>query len=231
MRKKTILVIEDDDELRQQMALYLEDNEYRVIRASDAQALDQILAEQNVDVIVLDLGLPGEGGLSICRRLDAGSRPGILVVSAAGEETDRIIGLELGADDYLPKPFSPRELLARIKAMIRRHGALKQGSSRASGIYRFAGFTYDIEKRRVLSPSGVVIALTMGECHLLSALVCSTDGTVSRERLQAADDGMGRATDIVVSRLRKKFENHGASGIILTHRGKGYRLGCEVTIL
>ncbi|ADU14329.1 response regulator [Asticcacaulis excentricus] len=230
MSKNNILVVEDDDELRQQMALYLEDNGYSVIRAPDAQALDQILAEQNVDVIVLDLGLPGEGGLSVCRRLDARLRPGILVVSAAGEETDRIIGLELGADDYLPKPFSPRELLARIKAMIRRHSALRQGSSRDDGIYRFAGFTYEAGKRRLLSPSGVVIALTMGECHLLSALLVSADGTVSRERLQVADDGMGRATDIVVSRLRKKFENHGASGIILTSRGKGYRLGCQVTI-
>ncbi len=227
MEGKTVLVVDDDDELREQISDYLTQNGLAVRTAADARAMDTVLADVAIDVIVLDLGLPGEDGLSICKRLDRTHGPGILMASAAGDETDRVLGLELGADDYLAKPFSPRELLARVRAMIRRRDALLSGRVRRGQVYHFAGFTYDPARRQLHAPSGAAILLTLGEANLLNLLLSSPNQTFSRDDLNAVDAG-GRGVDIVVSRLRKKLEVHGGGLLIRTARGAGYRLDGKV---
>ncbi len=228
MEGKTVLIVDDDDELRRQISDYLSENGLCVHAAADARAMDKVLAATPIDVIVLDLSLPGEDGLSICKRLDRATGPGILMASAAGDETDRVIGLELGADDYLPKPFSPRELLARVRAMIRRRDALLGGQVRRGQVYRFADFTYDPARRQLRAPQGVAILITLGEANLLNLLLSAPGKTFSRDDLNALDAG-GRGADIVVSRLRKKLEAHGGGALIRTERGAGYRLDGKVT--
>ena len=155
-----VLVVDDDTQLREQVVAYLTEHGFQVHAAADARQMDSALAAAPIDLVVLDLMLPGEDGLSICRRLSAEGGPAIIMVSAMGEEIDRVLGLELGADDYLAKPCSPRELLARVRAVFRRLEEVRGGAPRKGKAYQFPGFVVDALRRQRKSPGGATILLT-----------------------------------------------------------------------
>ncbi|MFT4076184.1 MAG: response regulator [Asticcacaulis sp.] len=225
-----ILVVDDDPELRQHVAEYLSENGFTVQAAENGTAMDKALAVHMFDVVVLDLMMPGEDGLSICKRLNGINGPGIIMVSASGAEVDRVLGLELGADDYLAKPFSPRELLARVRALVRRRENAALGGLRRGEVFTFSDFTYDPVKRQLRAPSGVMVLLTLSEALLLGLLLSQARTVLSREALQAVEvsGGTGRSVDIVISRLRKKLEMNGGGNLIRTERGQGYILEAQV---
>jgi len=228
--ERHLLIVDDDDQLRDQISRYLGDNGYIVHAAANAAAMDVELSHHPIDLIVLDVSMPGEDGLSVCRRLNRSGGPAVIMASAAGEETDRVVGLELGADDYLPKPFSPRELLARVRAVLRRRDDIGGGLRRGQ-VYRFAEFSFDPARRQLRSPAGAMILLTAGEGALLTALLAKPRMPLTREDLNAVESpgSAGRGVDIAVSRLRRKLEAHGGGDILRTQRGQGYLLDCVVT--
>jgi two-component system OmpR family response regulator len=186
--------------------------------------MDREIAVERPALVVLDLMLPGEDGLTICRRLSASGRIPVVMLSALGEETDRIVGLELGADDYLPKPCNPRELLARVRAVLRR----RQGSAPAfGGCYQFAGWSFDTRRRELRSPGGVGMALSAGEFRLLSAFLERPLRVLTRDQLLDLARGpdaevYDRAIDVQVSRLRKKLTGEDGGDLIVTVRSEGY---------
>jgi two-component system OmpR family response regulator len=207
-----ILVVEDDREISALVARYLRANECRVSVADDGRAMDRVLAESRIDLIVLDLMLPGEDGLSLCRRLRASSAIPIVMLTAKGEDIDRIIGLEMGADDYLPKPFNPRELLARVRAVLRRGTADRpQTEEGVAQFLSFAGWKLQPGLRELSNPDGAKVALTGAEFDLLHAF-CERPGRVlSRDQLLDLTQGRAagpfeRSVDVLVSRLRQKME-------------------------
>jgi two-component system OmpR family response regulator len=223
-----VLVVEDDVEIGALVARYLRSNEYRVSVVTDGVGMDGLLAESRVDLIVLDLMLPGEDGLSLCRRLRGTSQVPIIMLTARGEDIDRIIGLEMGADDYLAKPFNPRELLARIKAVLRRSAQTESVPRRAHSKLSFEGWQLDCSSRQLHDPAGVRISLTGAEFDLLLAF-CEHDGIVlTRDQLMDLTHGraMGpfdRSIDVLVSRLRQKIERNTRSPeFIQTIRSGGY---------
>lgn len=229
-----VLVVDDDASLRAEIAGYLVEHGLAVIEAADAAQMTRRLADQPVDLILLDVMMPGEDGLHACRRLADKGGPPILMMSAMGEPTDRIIGLELGADDYLAKPFVPRELLARIKALLRRKsGAASPGED---GGYGFAGFTLDVVRRQLRSPTGVAVILTAGEFSLLCAFLEHPRRVLSREQLLEYARGhdaevYDRAVDVQLSRLRRKLHSGALEDVIKTYRGAGYMLDAHVARL
>lgn len=223
-----IIVVDDDPSVREATAEYLESHGYRVRTAANAVALEGALAERPADLVILDVMMPGEDGLSICRRLTPKASP-VLIISALGGTTDRIVGLELGASDYLPKPFDPRELLARVRAVLRRRTA--GGDDRR--IFAFEGWSFDIETGRLYDPKQEPVDLTAGEMLLLRAFVERPGLLLSRERLLELTKGpdpepFDRAIDLAVSRLRRKLESGGGREMIETVRGIGYRLQPQV---
>jgi two-component system OmpR family response regulator len=223
-----IIVVDDDRSVRDAAAEYLESHGYRVRTAGNAAALDSALAERSADLVILDVMMPGEDGLSICRRLMPNGPP-VLIVSALGGTTDRIVGLELGASDYLPKPFDPRELLARVRAVLRR----RSGEADDRLIFSFESWSFDTEAGRVFDPEGKPVDLTAGEMLLLRAFVERPGLLLSRERLLELTKGpdpepFDRAIDLAVSRLRRKLEAGGGRGMIETVRGIGYRFQPQV---
>ena len=229
-----ILIVEDDREISALIARYLRGNECRVTLAGDGREMDRALADARVDLIVLDLMLPGEDGLSLCRRLRANSAIPILMLTAKSEEIDRIIGLEIGADDYLAKPFNPRELLARIRAILRRASAEapdEEGVRR----FHFAGWVLDVSLRQVLSPEGARIAITGAEFDLLHALCLRPGRVLSRDQLLDLTQGRAagpfeRSIDVLISRVRQKVERDSRNPeIIRTIRSGGYLFTPEVT--
>ena len=229
-----VLVVEDDVGLRDEVADYLSRNGFVAHLASDAQELDSILATTLVDLIVLDLMLPGENGLSICRRIAAPGGPAIIIMSAMGEEVDRVVGLELGADDYVAKPVSPRELLARIRAVLRRRDSAPVGQ-KAGMVYHFAGFQLDMARRQLRAPTGVLVLLTPGEFSLLSAFLDNPGRVLSRDSLVEQvcgedADVFDRAIDVQLSRLRSKLKVHGGATLIRTVRGSGYICDAQVSL-
>ncbi len=230
MEPDLIYVTDDDPGIRELVAEYLSVQGYAVETAADAAALDALLARRLPDLLVLDWMLPGEDGLSIARRLRA--QPGfppILMLSARGEDIDRIIGLEVGADDYLPKPFNPRELLARIRAVLRRrHENLpSQASIAAAKTFAFGPFVVNLDARS-LTRDGCEIALTGGEYELLEIFVGHANRALSRDWLMDQlrgfeRDPFDRSIDVRVNRLRKKIEDDPARpAYIRTQRGQGY---------
>jgi two-component system OmpR family response regulator len=229
-----VLLVEDDDVLRSEMAGYLSAQGYAVRQAGSASDARQALGAKPADVVVLDVNLPGEDGLSLCRQLSRPDGPAILMLSAMGEPIDRILGLELGADDYVVKPILPRELLARIKALLRRRGA--GGRNGAKGMVQvFAGFRLDIAARRLTAPNGMLLLLTPGELTVLSALVDNARSVVSREDLLTLMRGetaetVGRGVDLHISRLRRKIEAQSDQELIKTYRGMGYLLDAKVSV-
>ncbi len=229
-----ILVVEDDSGLRDEVVEYLSRNGFEAHTATDAQQLDSVLAATPVDLIVLDVMLPGENGLSICRRIASPSGPAIIIMSAMGEEVDRVVGLELGADDYLAKPVSPRELLARIRAVLRRRDTAPVGQ-KAGMVYHFAGFQLDMARRQLRAPTGVVVLLTPGEFSLLTAFLDNPGRVLSRDTLVEQvcgedADVFDRAIDVQLSRLRSKLKVHGGATLIRTVRGSGYICDAQVTL-
>ncbi|MCI3131099.1 response regulator [Phenylobacterium aquaticum] len=181
-----VLLVDDDLGLRTQIGGYLAENGLRVLTAADAAEMDEVLATHSVNLIVLDLNLPGEGGLSICRRLAVRRSPAVIIASAAGEEFDRVLGLEIGADDYLAKPFSPRELLARVRSVLRRGAESAKGARTRQVVYHFAGFIYEPSRRQLRAPSGTNVVLTLGEAGLLGAMLEAPGRILSREELLGA---------------------------------------------
>jgi two-component system, OmpR family, phosphate regulon response regulator OmpR len=220
-----LLVVDDDPDLRGLLARYLGEQGFRVSSVADGAAMDAWLARERPDLVILDLMLPGEDGLSIARRLRAGSRVPIIVLSARGEDVDRIVGLEIGADDYLAKPFNPRELLARIRAVLRRRHATVTESERP--IVEFGRYRLDTQRHR-LTRDGADVALTAGEFALLQVLAEHPNRVLSRDRLIELLKGydrspFDRSIDVRVTRLRRKIEDDPAAPRFLrTIWGEGY---------
>jgi two-component system OmpR family response regulator len=231
-----ILVIDDDREIRDLLAKFLERQRFRVTAARDAREARRVWPNGHFQLVVLDLMLPGEGGLDFARWLRTHSSVPIVMLTALGEETDRIIGLELGADDYLSKPFNPRELLARIRAVLRRAGEHSgQPEDQPVRGLHFAGWTLEPTRRRLLNPDGAEVPLTGGEYDLLVALVDRANKVLTRDMLLDLLRGrqagpFDRAIDVAISRLRRKLEDDGRHAqLIKTVRGGGYVLAAEVT--
>jgi two-component system OmpR family response regulator len=239
-RTPHLLVVDDDREIRSLVAQFLTKHGFRVTGVRDGAEMMRTLDGARVDLIVLDLMLPGEDGLSLCRRLRATPQTAqtpVIMLTAMGEETDRIVGLEMGADDYLAKPFSPRELLARIKAVLRRVSAPPvAGAPVAAGtVLRFEGWSLDITKRELRSPDGVLVQLSAGEYDLLVAFVEHPQRVLTRDQLLDLARGRSavpfdRSVDVQVSRLRRKIEPDPAEPtLIKTVRGGGYLFTPAVT--
>ncbi len=230
-----ILVIDDDREIRDLLARYLERQHFRVTAVRDAREARRIWPTTTFQMVVLDLMLPGEGGLEFARWLRAESDIPLLMLTALGEENDRIIGLELGADDYLTKPFNPRELLARMRAVLRRSSEAGESRESPSKTLHFAGWTLESARRRLLNPDGAEVPLTGGEYDLLVALLDRANKVLTRDMLLDLLRGrqagpFDRAIDVAISRLRRKLEDDGRHAqLIKTVRGGGYVLAAEVT--
>jgi two-component system OmpR family response regulator len=230
-----ILVVDDDREIRELLGRFLERQRLRVTMARDGKEARRAFLNGHFQLVVLDLMMPGEGGLEIARWLRTESRVPIIMLTAMVEETDRIIGLELGADDYVTKPFNPRELLARIRAVLRRTGdADERSPDRAVKSYGFSGWLLETARRRLLDPAGVEVALTGGEYDLLVALLERPNRVLTRDMLLDLLRGrqagpFDRAIDVAVSRLRRKLEDDGRHAqLIKTVRGGGYVLSSPV---
>ncbi|MBN3814407.1 response regulator transcription factor [Paraburkholderia sp. Ac-20347] len=241
-----ILVVDDDPAIRELIAAYLGENGMRVSEAASGKAMSAALAEQAIDLVILDLRMPGEDGIEIARRIRVQSALPIIVVSGLREEADRVMALELGADDYLTKPFSSRELLARVRALLRRAnaasavlasasastvaGAARQADARA---YRFAGWELNIGTRKLTSPRGEVVPLTNGEFSLLHAFLAAPGCVLAREQLLEASrlyaDVYDRSIDVQILRLRRKIEAvPSRPEFIKTERGAGYVFAAPV---
>lgn len=230
-----ILVVDDDREIRELLARFLEKHRLRITAVRDAREARRAWTNGHYQMVVLDLMLPGENGLDFARWLRTQSDVPVVMLTAMGEETDRIIGLELGADDYVPKPFNPRELLARIRAVLRRAGdPADRRSDTSSRSMQFAGWTLEPARRRLLNPEGVEVALTGGEYDLLLALVERANRVLTRDMLLDLLRGrqagpFDRAIDVAISRLRRKLEDNGRNAqLIKTVRGGGYVLAATV---
>ncbi|OQY49648.1 MAG: DNA-binding response regulator [Candidatus Parabeggiatoa sp. nov. 2] len=232
-----ILIVDDDAEICHLLQDYLEKNGFRATAVSNGKALWQTFDEKQIDLVILDLMLPGEDGLELCRNLRARFNIPILIISALGDDTDRIIGLEMGADDYLPKPFNPRELLVRVKVILRRTRALPghdEIEAETGSRWLFADWTLDLVSRHLVSPAKVVVPLSAGEFRLLRVLLEHPNRVLTRDQLLELSQGreasaFDRSIDVLVGRLRRHLgENAKKPNIIKTARGAGYVLAAEV---
>lgn len=230
-----ILIVDDDRDIRTLLGDYLQKNGYRVTAVADGKAMRRALEQAHFDLIVLDLMLPGEDGLKLTRELRAHSQIPILMLTALGEEIDRIVGLEVGADDYLPKPFSPRELVGRIKAILRRTAHMPRDPvQNTANSYRFGAWTLDVTSRSLLHADGSQHALSGAEFRLLAILLAHPTRVLSRsqlmELLRGRDiDPFDRSVDVRISRLRQVLRDDARSPkIIKTIYGEGYVMGVPV---
>jgi two-component system, OmpR family, response regulator len=225
-----VLAIDDDPSVRQLIVDYLGDNDIRVTALENGRGVDDLLTREIFDLLILDLKLPGEDGMQIARRLRERYDMPIIMLTGRREEADRVMGLELGADDYLTKPFSPRELLARIRALLRRSRARETVADSLAKMraYRFAGWELNVRLRRLTSPQGETIAMSNSEFNLLAAFLSAPQRVLSREQLLDLsrlhnDEVYDRSIDVQVGRLRKKLEPRGSDvQFIRTERGAGY---------
>lgn len=224
-----VLVVDDDREIRDLISRFLRKSGFRVDVAADGPAMRHTLAQSKIDLVILDRVLPGEDGVTLCRELRKDNRVPIIMLTLLGSETDRIAGLETGADDYVVKPFSPNELLARVKAVLRRANDLPlQSDLQRAGVLRFAGWTLDRTRRRLKSPDGTTVSLTDGEFDLLVAFAEHPQIVLSREQLLDLARGRAavafdRSVDVQVGRLRKKIEiNPDEPEFIKAVRARGY---------
>ena len=230
-----ILVVDDDTDIRTLLSEYLEGQGYRATAVPDAKAMRRQLETSDVDLIVLDLMLPGESGLAVCRDLRTRSQVPIIMLTALGEEIDRIVGLEVGADDYLPKPFNPRELLGRIKAVLRRtlQSSHDGNTSRVAG-YRFGPWRLHLLSRTLIDAQGNKVALGGADFRLLSLLLSHGNKVISRAQLMDLMHGreldpFDRSIDVGISRLRQALKDTAKSPeIIKTVYGEGYVMGVKV---
>ncbi|MGL5030103.1 MAG: response regulator [Aeromonas sp.] len=233
-----ILVVDDHSEIRDLLKRFLEQHGLRVSCARDGKEMKRLLEEREFDLLVLDLMMPGEDGLTLCRELRAKSSLPIIMLTAMGEETDRIIGLEMGADDYLAKPFNPRELLARIKAVMRRTQAdTHQASEVVARDLRFDRWLLDINRRELIDEQGVGLSLSTAEFDLLKVFLDRPQRVLSRDQLLDLARGretaaFDRAIDTLVSRLRRKLERDPKNPeLIKTIWGGGYLFSADVTLV
>ncbi len=229
-----IVVVDDDPGIRELVSEFLGRHGYEVETAADSASLNRALARAPADLLVLDVMMPGEDGLAICRRLAAQPGPAVIMLSAMGEETDRIVGLELGADDYLPKPCNPRELLARVRAVLRRRGEPRAADGSIGARCEFAGWRLDLVRRELRTPDAVIVNLSGGEFSLLRVFVERPQRVLTRDQLldlaRGPDsDAYDRAIDVQISRLRRKLDD-GVSGaeLIRTVRNEGYMFMAKV---
>ena len=233
----TILIVDDDRDIRTLLADYLESNGYRTQCAADGTGMWKHLEEARPDLIVLDLNMPGDDGLTLCRKLRATSSLPVIMLTARSEPLDRILGLEMGADDYLPKPFEPRELLARIRSVLRRSHAMPSNAS-ADKVQkmRFSNWVLDLTARHLVNPDGIVIMLSGAEFRLLKVFLEHPNRVLNRDQLlnltQGRDaDPFDRSIDIQISRLRQKLgEDARVPQIIKTVRNGGYVLAGAVSV-
>jgi two-component system OmpR family response regulator len=229
-----ILVVDDDREIRTLLRDYLEKNGFKATAVADGQETRRALERARFDLIVLDLMLPHESGLEICRELRTRSDIPIVMLTALGEEVDRIVGLEVGADDYLAKPFSPRELLGRIRAVLRRTLAPRLVEANDVRAYTFAGWSLDTTARSLMTPKGETVSLGGAEFRLLAILLAHAPRVLARtelmELMRGRDlDPFDRSVDVRVSRLRQTLgEDARAPQIIKTVYGEGYVIGVPV---
>jgi DNA-binding response OmpR family regulator len=227
MENKRLLVVDDDPGLRELLQEYLTSQGYEVVAVADGVEMEKYLFGNAVNLVILDLMLPGEDGLSLARKLRARGNLPIIMLSARGEDVDRIIGLEVGADDYLAKPFNPRELLARIRAVLRRHDELRTADSGTDRMHRFGTFVLDVDTR-TLAKQGVEIPLTATEFNLLRIFVEHPNRVLSRDTLMDMIKGyerspFDRSIDVGVTRLRRKIEDDPAAPqYVRTVWGEGY---------
>jgi two-component system OmpR family response regulator len=233
-----ILVVDDHRDIREPLAKYLEKNGLRVSVAEGGEAMRRILKTAAIDLVVLDIMMPGEDGLSLCRHLREATALPVILLTAMAEDTDRIVGLEVGADDYVTKPFNPRELLARIKAVLRRTNATPPGERDAAPPTRrlaFDRWIFDTDRRELIDEKGVSVPLSTAEFRLLTAFVKRPGIVLSREQLLDLTSGRAaevfdRAVDNAVSRLRRKIEaDPKAPALIKTVWGGGYTFAASVT--
>jgi two-component system OmpR family response regulator len=234
-----ILAVDDDAAMRQLIHDYLTENELRVSTAASGKEMSAILKEQAIDLIVLDLRMPGEDGMQIARKLREESSIPIIILTGRLDEADRVMGLELGADDYLTKPFSPRELLARIRTVLRRTKSGQPGESKENKprAYRFGGWELNLRTRRLSSPEGKRVELTNGEFSLLTAFLGAPQRVLSRDQLLEMsrlydDEVYDRSIDVQILRVRRKIEaNPSEPRFINTERGAGYIFSVPVEVL
>ena len=232
-----ILVVDDDHQLRNLLSAFLTSSGFRVSTAANGPAMAQVLDTAHIDLIVLDLMLPGEDGISLCRRLRATGHTPIVMLTAMGSEVDRIVGLEMGADDYLAKPFSTRELLARIRAVLRRATWPEPGTPREPrSVFEFAGWQLDVARRQLHSPVGALVDLRAAEFDVLLALVERPNRTLTRDQLLdlargRASTAFDRSIDVHISRLRHRIEEDPKQpALIKTVRSGGYMLAVPVRL-
>ena len=230
-----ILIVDDHREIRDALAKYLEKNGMRATTAANALAMGAAMKVGQFDLIVLDVMMPGEDGLSVCRRLRTQGGIPILMLTALGDDTDRIVGLEVGADDYLPKPFNPRELLARIKAILRRsERAQMPGGKIAGHRLAFDRWVLDTDRRRLIDAEGAEVALTTSEFRLLTVFLARPRFVLSRDQLLDLTSGRAaqvfdRTIDNQISRLRRKIEADPTKPVLIaTVWGGGYSLAADV---
>lgn len=235
MEESCIAVVEDDREIRAMVVDLLKREGFVVLGCGTTAEFDQLQARQRIDLAILDVMLPGEDGLSLCRRLRAKGEVAVLMVTAKGDDIDRIVGLEIGADDYLPKPFNPRELVARARAILRRtREAQRVVSVLPAERYRFDGWMIDAGSRSVADPDGEPLDLTGGEFDLLLCFVTHPQRVLNRDQLLDWTRGRSassfdRAVDVQLSRLRRRLATRpGGEALIKTVRGGGYQFTAPV---
>jgi two-component system OmpR family response regulator len=230
-----ILIVDDDEDIRKLLEEYLRKNGFDAHAVADGPAMREALAAKPASLVVLDLMLPGEDGLSLCRQLRARSQVPVLMLTAKGDPVHRIIGLEMGADDYLAKPFDPRELVARIRSILRRAKALPADTEiNVPESFSFSGWRLDTRERNLRAPDGVVVPLSGAEYRLLLIFLQNANAVVSRDQLSNFTfghdaDPLDRTIDMQVSRLRERLRDQAReAAIIKTVRGKGYVLAVRV---
>jgi two-component system OmpR family response regulator len=225
-----ILVVDDDPDLRNLITEFLSGRGYRVLAAQNAAEMQSVIDAERPDLVILDVMMPGEDGLSVAQRLASETGPAVIMLSALGDDTDRIVGLEIGADDYLAKPCNPRELLARVRAVLRRQRAGESAAQAREGrLYEFAGWRLDVLRRDLRDPTGIFIDLSDGEFALLRSFVEHPQRVLSRDQLLEYAHGntrdvFDRAIDSQISRLRRKLNERADAELIRTVRNEGYML-------
>ena len=235
MNQQHILVVDDHQDIRELLATYLSQHGFEVTTAENGEQLRQLMAEQRYDLVVLDLMMPGEDGLSLCRHIREIQGPPVIMLTAMSEDADLVVGLEIGADDYVTKPFVPRVLLARIKAVLRRgEPVAENAASPQTGLWYFEPWTLDAHQRHLINDDGVVMSLSTAEFRLLQVFIENPQCVLSRDQLLTLTKGreadpFDRSVDNQVSRLRKKIEtNPQQPALIKTVWGGGYLFAANV---
>lgn len=238
LNNKQVLVVDDDKDIRDLLATYLTKNNFDVIKAEDGIEMDVQLGTHQPDLIILDINMPGDDGFVLCQRIRQTSNVPIIMLTANSDELDRILGLEIGADDYMAKPFSPRELLARIKALLRRSNFTQPEVHEPEKVryYKFLGWVFDVSKQELTAPDNQQISLTGGDALLLSLFLESCNQPISRNQICQSLHGRDafvneRGIDVHLSRLRHSLNDDAKSPkMIKTVRGKGYLFIAEVIL-